>query len=72
VSADGSGLMWRKSSLSADGECVEVATAADRVYVRDSKAFAGIVLVFSAQQWNAFIHGPLARKFAGPSHPDLD
>jgi Domain of unknown function (DUF397) len=72
VSADRSGLMWRKSSLSTNGECVEVATTPDRVYVRDSTARAGIVLAFSMQQWNAFIHGPVVRKFARRSDAYLD
>jgi hypothetical protein len=71
VSADGSGLVWRKSSLSTGGECIEVATTPDRVYVRDSKASAGIVLAFSPQQWNAFIHGPIVHKLMGCSDADV-
>jgi len=48
-------LAWRKSSYSVAGaQCVEVAPAAGRVLVRDSKDPGGPVLRFSAAAWRAF------------------
>jgi Domain of unknown function (DUF397) len=48
---------WRKSSYSGanGGECVEVATTADTVLVRDSKNRTGNVLSVSASAWRAFV-----------------
>jgi hypothetical protein len=47
---------WRKASYSGNGgNCVEVATAAATVGVRDSKDKAGPVLSFSAEDWSAFL-----------------
>jgi hypothetical protein len=50
-------LRWRKSSRSGSqgGNCVEVAVAAGRWYVRDSKDPAGGVLRVDAAQWGAFL-----------------
>jgi hypothetical protein len=46
---------WVKSSYSASGNCVEVATLPDgRRIVRDSKNHAGSRLTFSAEQWHKF------------------
>ena len=48
---------WRTSSYSGanGGECVEVATTADTVLVRDSKNRTGNVLSVSASAWRAFV-----------------
>jgi len=49
-------LEWRKSSYSGSGNnCVEVATMAAAVAVRDSKNPDGGHLVFDAEDWKAFI-----------------
>ncbi len=49
---------WHKSSYSnANGGCVEVATADALVGVRDSKHPTGPVLVFTPQEWSAFLAG---------------
>ncbi|MET8004487.1 DUF397 domain-containing protein [Nonomuraea glycinis] len=50
---------WRKATASADvGQCVEVATNLPGVVaVRDSKAPDGPALVFTHQEWQAFLHG---------------
>lgn len=48
---------WRKSSWSNANGCVEVAFVEDRVAVRDSKDRSGPVLVFTAQEWAAFLSG---------------
>ena len=51
-------LQWRKSSHSGSGNnCVEVASMAADVAVRDSKNPDGGHLVFGADDWEAFITG---------------
>ena len=50
------GATWRKSTRSAQGECVEVADdLPDVVGVRDSKDPTGPVLTFGPQAWRAFV-----------------
>ena len=53
---DVTALAWRKSSYSGSngGTCVEVATAAPAVAVRDSKHPDGALLAFTADTWKAF------------------
>ncbi len=48
---------WRKSSYSGanGGECIEVATTAAAVLVRDSKDKSGNVLSVPASAWRAFV-----------------
>lgn len=49
-------MKWRKSSRSTgSGECIEVAIAADRVLVRDSKHKAGPVLAVTPDEWRTFL-----------------
>lgn len=48
--------LWRKSTRSGNGECVEVAdNIPGRVLVRDSKDEAGPVLSFTPRAWSAFV-----------------
>ncbi|GAA1799947.1 DUF397 domain-containing protein [Planosporangium flavigriseum] len=55
--ADLSRARWKKSSRSSgDGQCVEVADLGDAVAVRDSKDPNGPVLVFTPDEWTAFLH----------------
>jgi hypothetical protein len=55
---DVTALQWRKSSHSGSGNnCVEVASMAAAVAVRDSKDPDGGHLVFDAGDWEAFITG---------------
>ena len=55
---------WRKSVRSDQGNCVEVAFAADgTVGVRDSKNPTGTVLEFAPGEWDAFIAGAQAGEF---------
>ncbi|MFE3929995.1 DUF397 domain-containing protein [Streptomyces sp. YIM B13508] len=52
------GLHWFKSSYSGSGggDCVEVASGLDAVYVRDSKgAGDGPVLRVGRDEWAAFV-----------------
>jgi uncharacterized protein DUF397 len=55
----GSGLYWMKSSLSyANGNCVEVASLpGGTIGVRNSRDTAGPVLVFTPDEWHAFVGG---------------
>lgn len=50
-------MKWRKSSRSngTGGECVEAATTARSVAVRDSKNPDGPALTVSPRAWRAFI-----------------
>ena len=50
---------WRKSSFSGGngGDCVEVATLADGIAMRDSKDRTGPVLTFALDEWAAFTAG---------------
>jgi hypothetical protein len=50
-------LRWHKSTRSADSDCVEVAIDGECVRVRDSETSRGPVLVFTAQDWGAFLRG---------------
>lgn len=47
--------IWRTSSYSGQGNCVELASQRSRVLVRDTKqAGAGPVLAFSTPTWRRF------------------
>jgi len=52
---DFSDAIWRKSTHSMANGCVEVAFADGRVGVRDSKDRNGPMLVFTVNEWEAFI-----------------
>ena len=57
---------WRKSSFSGGngGGCVEVARNLPRVVaVRDSKDRQGPALVFTPDEWRAFLNGVRAAEF---------
>jgi hypothetical protein len=52
------GDLWRKSSFSSMGNCVEVTThALTGVAVRNSRDPDGSILVFTAAEWAAFVLG---------------
>lgn len=49
---------WRKSRYSMNnGNCVEVASAAEVIMVRDSASRDALILSYSAQAWKAFVDG---------------
>jgi hypothetical protein len=50
-------IIWRKSTASVSGNCVEVAFADESVLVRNSRDPLGSVLCFSPQEWAAFLQG---------------
>jgi hypothetical protein len=57
---DLSGAEWRKSTRSGDngGNCVEVASNLSGIIaVRDSKDPTGPALIFTPDEWRAFIGG---------------
>jgi hypothetical protein len=61
-------LAWRKSTRSgAAGHCVEIATAATAVYVRDSKDVAGPILEFGTEGWAEFVAGVRDGHFDRPA-----
>ncbi|GAA2527710.1 hypothetical protein Ahu01nite_088140 [Winogradskya humida] len=57
-------LTWRKSTRSgAAGHCVEVASVAAAVFVRDSKNVEGPMLEFGQAGWAEFVAGVRAGEF---------
>jgi hypothetical protein len=57
-------LTWRKSTRSgAAGHCVEIASAAAAVFVRDSKDSTGPVLEFGIRGWAEFLTGVRGGEF---------
>jgi hypothetical protein len=59
-------LEWRKSSYSGSGNnCVEVATMAAAVAVRDSKNPDGGHLIFDAEDWKAFVRSIKRGRYNG-------
>lgn len=60
---------WRRSSYcnGANSTCVEVAVAGESIRVRDSKNVTAPALVFTAEEWHAFVRGVRAGEFdVGP------
>jgi predicted secreted Zn-dependent protease len=56
--------LWRKSSNSGDGDCVEVALRTRLIGVRDTKdRGAGPVLAFKRDAWASFVGGVRAGDF---------
>jgi Domain of unknown function (DUF397) len=53
---DLSHAQWHKSSRSgAEGNCIEVAFAANRIFTRDSKNPTGSTLSCNQTEWTAFL-----------------
>jgi hypothetical protein len=56
-------LNWRKSRASSDGPtCVEIASTAFTVLVRDSSDPSGAQLAFTSAQWAAFVQHVQSQK----------
>ncbi len=56
-------IIWRKSTTSGGGNCVEVAFADESVLLRSSRDPLGSVLSFSRQEWVAFLEGASKGEF---------
>jgi hypothetical protein len=56
---------WQKSDFCGTGACVEVSLPmAGPVFIRDSKDPEGPVLEFTQAEWDAFVQGIKADRFA--------
>lgn len=65
---DLSGADWQKSSRSSgNGACVEVAFVGPWTALRDSKNPTGPVLLFTQDEWDAFIGGVEDGEFQRPA-----
>jgi Domain of unknown function (DUF397) len=58
--------LWRKSTKSSHGGCVEVRFVAGSVQLRNSRDPAGPILVFTTNEWDAFLAGAQEREFDLP------
>jgi Domain of unknown function (DUF397) len=57
-------LVWRKAQLSTNnGSCIEVASAVDKIALRDSKDPDGPMLVYMPAEWTAFLDGAKKGEF---------
>ena len=63
---DLSSLTWRRSTWCAASNCVEVADVGGAVAVRDSKVADGAVLLYTSDEWSAFVRGIKAGEFDFP------
>jgi hypothetical protein len=66
---DLTGAQWRKSRFSGSngGNCVEVATnLPEIVALRDSRDPDGPILIFTSDEWDAFLRGAKAGWFELP------
>ena len=62
-----SDAVWRISTLSSAGNCVEAAILSDRVALRNSNDRQGPVLFFTHGEWDAFIGGVHLGEFELPN-----
>jgi uncharacterized protein DUF397 len=65
VTADLSSVAWQRSTYCANSSCVEVALLDNQVAVRDSKSAKGPILLFTREEWTAFLAGARRGEF-GP------
>jgi hypothetical protein len=56
-------LLWQKSTASGAGGCIEVAKAEGTIFIRDSKDPSRSVLVFSGEEWGAFLVGARTEQY---------
>jgi Domain of unknown function (DUF397) len=56
--AERGALFWLKAQRSgANGQCVEIASTASKIAVRDSKDPDGPILVYTPTEFSAFVEG---------------
>jgi hypothetical protein len=59
-------LSWLKAhSSSANGHCVEIASATGKIAIRDSKDPNGPILVYTPAEFRAFLDGARKGEFDG-------
>jgi hypothetical protein len=56
-------LDWRTATRSGGGNCVEVAPCHGMVAVRNSREPLGLILLYTADEWTAFIDGAKRGEF---------
>lgn len=56
-------LEFKKSTLSGNNGCVEIAMTSDKVHVRDSKDPQSPMLTFDMIEWRAFLGGVRNQEF---------
>lgn len=56
-------IVWRRSTRSGSGNCVEVAVAGGLVLIRDSVNPDGVVLRLPPMRWSAFLADARTRDF---------
>lgn len=62
--AERADLTWVKAQYSgSNGQCVEIASAAGRVAIRDSKDPDGPILLYTTGEFKAFLHGARSGEF---------
>jgi Domain of unknown function (DUF397) len=49
--------VWRRSTASGGGNCIEVSVISGSVFMRHSQDPSGLVLKFSLPEWEAFLTG---------------
>ena len=54
---------WQKSSYCGNSACVEVAVTSDAILVRDARNPQIPPLVFTTEEWDAFVKGVKAGEF---------
>lgn len=54
---------WRRASFCASNECVEVAPHNGMIIVRNSREPRGLVLRYTAEEWQSFMRGVKAGEF---------
>jgi hypothetical protein len=64
--AERAGLRWIKAQASThNGACIEVASVAGKIAVRDSKDPDGPILVYARAEFSAFLDGARNGEFDG-------
>lgn len=62
--AERTSLAWLKAQSSTyNGQCIEIASTADKIAMRDSKDPNGPILVYSPAEFRAFLDGACNGEF---------
>jgi hypothetical protein len=62
-------LSWQKAqSSTVNGQCVEIASIANKIAMRDSKDPDGPILVYTSAEFSAFLEGARNGEFDGFAH----